>query len=94
MRSDAEDKKEMRRGEAKKEGGEEMRRRGKVLGAIHSFIKVGDESLEGQVPNRARQGGGAQQHGSHTHTYLSKLTHTQTMLHLGMCTQIAHYSLK
>jgi len=43
-----------------------MRRRGKVLGAIHSFIKVGDESLEGQVPNRARQGWSAASWGSYT----------------------------
>lgn len=73
----------MRRGEAKKEGGEEMRRRGKVLGAIHSFIKVGDESLEGQVPNRARQGWSAATWEPYTHftiqaTSQTATTHTHT----------------
>lgn len=43
-------------GLSEKEGGEEMKRRGEILGAIQSLIKVGDESRGGQVPNRARQG--------------------------------------
>lgn len=49
-------KERVRRGEARREGGEVMRRRSEVLGAIHSLIKMGDESRGGQVPNRARQG--------------------------------------
>lgn len=45
-----------------------MRRQGEGLGAIHSFIKVEDESRGGHVPNRAQQGWSSAAWESHTHT--------------------------
>lgn len=55
-----------------------MRRREKVLGAIHLFIKVGDESVRGQDPNRAKHGWSAATGESYT-----PLISSQTISQMG-----------